>query len=54
MNGTDADIPGATAPTYTLVDADAGTTIKVKVTFFDDRGNPEERTTAATAVVRAA
>ena len=44
----------ATASTYTLVAADQGKTIKVKVSFTDDAGNPETRTSAATAAVTAA
>ena len=47
----DADIVGATSFSYTLVDADNGKTIKVKVSFFDDKNNPETLTSAATAVV---
>ena len=47
----DTDIAGATDPTYTLVDDDAGLTIKVKVSFFDDKNNPETLTSAATAAV---
>ena len=54
VNGTDADISGATSSTYTLVDADEGTTIKVKVSFTDDASNPETLTSAATATVAAA
>ena len=54
VNGTDADISGATSSTYTLVVADEGKTIKVKVTFDDDAGNTETRTSAATATVAAA
>ena len=34
-------IPGATSSTYTLVAADADKKLKVRVTFFDDRGNAE-------------
>ena len=49
----DAEIVGATDPTYTLVDDDAGLTIKVKVSFFDDKNNPETLTSAATAAVLA-
>ena len=49
----DADIAGATATTYTLVDADAGATIKVRVSFTDDAGNEEELTSAATGTVEA-
>ena len=52
--GTDADISGATSSTYTLVAADEGKTIKVKVSFTDDDSNPEMRTSAATATVAAA
>ena len=52
-SGTDADISGATSSTYTLVAADEGTTIKVKVSFTDDDGDAETRTSAATATVAA-
>ena len=48
---TDTDISGATASTYTLVDADEGKTVKVRVTFTDDGGNEESLTSAATAAV---
>ena len=37
-SGTDADISGETASTYTLVAADEGQTIKVKVSFQDGDG----------------
>ena len=47
----DAEINGATASTYTLVVADAGKAIKVRVSFTDDAGNDEELTSAATAAV---
>ena len=50
----DTEIAGATDPTYTPVDDDAGLTIKVKVAFFDDRSNPETLTSAVTAAVIAA
>ena len=53
-SGTDADIAGATSSTYTLVAADLGTTLKVKVTFDDDNSNAETRTSAATGPVAAA
>ena len=46
-----ADIAGATSDTYTLVEADAGLTIKVKVSFFDDKNNRETLTSEATATV---
>ena len=38
---TDADISNATNATYELTETDLGQQIKVKVTFSDDRGNPE-------------
>ena len=38
--GTDTNISGATASTYTLVTADLGTTVKVRVSFTDDASNP--------------
>ncbi len=49
----DTDIDGATASTYTLVLADQGKTIKVKVTFTDDAENQESLTSAATVAVAA-
>ena len=49
-----AEINGATASTYTLVAADAGKAIKVRVSFADDGGNDEELTSAATGEVAAA
>ena len=52
--GTETNISGATASAYTLVAADQGTTIKVKVSFTDDLNNPETLTSAATAAVSAA
>ena len=52
--GTETNISGATASTYTLVAADQGTTIKVTVSFTDDLNNPEARTSAATGAVAAA
>ena len=45
------DIADATDATYTLVDADLGKTLKVRVTFDDDAGNTETLTSAATATV---
>ena len=53
-NGTEADIASANSSTYTLDAADLGKTIKVKVSFADDDGNPETLTSAATATVTAA
>ena len=49
----DADIGGQTGSTYTLVSADEGKSIKVRVTFTDDAGNEETLTSAATAAVSA-
>ena len=46
-----ADIAGATSSSYTLVDADKGKTIQVKVSFRDDRNHQETLTSAATAAV---
>ena len=51
--GTETNISGATASTYTLVAADLGTTIKVRVSFTDDASNAETLTSAATAAVSA-
>ena len=55
VDGTDeADIASANSSTYILVDADLGTTLKVRVTFADDLGHTETLTSAATATVGAA
>ena len=48
---TDTDIQDATEGSYTLVDADAGKTIKANVSFTDDAGNEETVTSTATATV---
>ncbi len=50
---SDADIAGATDSTYTLTFAEAEKTIKVRVSFTDDRGNAESLTSAATDAVSA-
>ena len=50
----DSDIGGQTGSTYTLVSANEGKTIKVRVSFTDDAGNEETLTSAATASVAAA
>ena len=50
----DAEIDGATAGTYTLVAADAGKAIRVRVSFTDDGDNEESLTSAATGAVAAA
>ena len=53
-DSTETGISGATGGTHTLVDADQGKAIKVKVSFTDDAGNDETVTSAATAEVEAA
>ena len=50
----DANIPGETTSTYALVTNDVGKAIKVKVSFTDDAGNQETRTSAAMGTVEAA
>ena len=50
----DSDISGATNATYTLVAADEGKAVKVRVSFTDDAGNEETLTSAATDAVSAA
>ena len=51
-DGTDdSDIDGATDSTYTLVQADEGKSIKVRVSFTDNAKFPESLTSAATAAV---
>ncbi|WP_420635722.1 Calx-beta domain-containing protein [Candidatus Palauibacter sp.] len=52
--GADTDIEGATDSTYTPVPADAGKTVKVRVTFTDDGGSRETRVSAATDPVAVA
>ena len=47
----DTDITGATSRTYTLVDADQGKTVKVRVSFIDDAGHGETLTSEPTAEV---
>ena len=49
----DSDIAGATGATYTLLAAEQGKTIKVRVSFVDDVGNEETLTSAATSAVSA-
>ena len=50
----DTYIAGETSSTYTLVSADVGKAIKVKVTFTDDADNEETLTSEATTAVTAA
>ena len=47
----DSDIERAASSTYTLVSADEGTAIRVRVSFTDDRGNSESLTSEPTAEV---
>ncbi len=47
------EIPGATASTYTPVDADLGTTLSLQYGYTDDEGNIESVLTVATATVQA-
>ena len=49
--GTDTNIHDATGSTYTPVAADQGKTIKVRVSFTDNRGNEESLTSEATGPV---
>ena len=50
---SDTDITGATDSSYTLVDADEGQAIKVKISFADDAANEETLTSTATGSVAA-
>ena len=50
----DANIQGATSPTYTLTEDDEGKTIKVLLSFTDDAGNMESLPSAPTDAVAAA
>ena len=45
-------IPGADAQTYTLVQADVGAVISVRLSFVDGQGNAESLTSAATSAVQ--
>ena len=48
----DTDISGQTGSTYSLVSADVGKTIRVRVSFTDDRGHEENLVSAATTAVQ--
>ena len=51
-NGSaDSEIAGATSATYTLTTEDQGKAILVRVSFTDDGGKDEKRTSVATATV---
>ena len=52
-SNSDSVITDATNSTYTLVAADEGKTIKVRVDFTDDAGNAETLTSASTSSVAA-
>ena len=49
----DSVIVASAARTYTPTDGDRGKSVKVRVSFTDDAGNPETRTSANTATVEA-
>ena len=49
---TETDIENAASSTYTLSDADVGKTIRVRVSFTDDRGYEETLTSAPTTAVQ--
>ena len=49
----DSVVVGSAARSYTPTDGDRGKAIKVRVSFTDDAGNPETRTSAQTAAVEA-
>ena len=53
-DGTDADIDGATGSSYELTAAEVGKTVKVTVSFTDDKGTSASVTSAETEVVTAA
>ena len=50
---TEAAVAGATASTYTVAPADAGKTLRVRVTFTDDKGTEEVLVSAPTETVAA-
>ena len=49
----DAVMVASAARSYTPTDGDRGKSVKVRVSFTDDAGNPETRTSAQTATVEA-
>ena len=53
LSSKDTEIVGATSFTYTLLAADEGKAMKVRVSFTDDQGNGESLTSAATDAVNA-
>ena len=52
-DGADTNISDATSSTYVVSNADAGSTIKVRVSFTDDDGYTETLTSSATASIPA-
>ena len=52
VDGSDADIDGATSATYTPTAEDVGKKLKVRVAFHDDDGFAETRTSSATILVQ--
>ena len=49
----DSVMVASAARSYTPTDGDRGKSVKVRVSFTDDAGNPETRTSAQTATVEA-
>ena len=54
LSSRDTEIGGATSSTYTLVAADEGKAIKVRISFTDDADNQETLTSVATTAVAGA
>ena len=52
--GRETDIFGETSAVYTVTVGDVGDAFKLRVTFTDDKGNPESLTSAPTAVATVA
>ena len=52
--GGESDIPAATGAGHTVTGGDVGDAFKLRVTFTDDKGNPESLTSAPTAVATVA
>ena len=50
-DNSETNIASATASTYTLVDADLGTTVKVRVSFTDDASNAETLTSNVSVII---
>ena len=51
--GAETTVPGVNGSTYPIAAADVGKTLKVRVTFTDDQGNRESRTSSPSAAVAA-